>query len=41
MSEDMSRLIMKLCMFVGYHDANNMSNFGSDPIKFLKNVLKM
>ena len=32
-------LIMKLCMCVGYHDANNMSNFGgdpSDPIKCIK-----
>ena len=25
-------LIMKLCMYVGYHDANNVSNFGGDPI---------
>ena len=25
-------LIMKLCMYVGYHDANNMSNFGGDPV---------
>ena len=32
-------LIMKLCIYVGYHDANNVSNFGSDPIKF-KNVLR-
>ena len=24
-------LIMKLCMCVGYHDANNVSNFGGDP----------
>ena len=40
MSEDMSpycsahdeRLIMKLCMYVGYHDANNVSNFGGDPV---------
>ena len=23
-------LIMKLCMYVGYHDANNVSNFGGD-----------
>ena len=30
-------LIMKLCMYVGYHDANNVSNFGGDPIKF-KNI---
>ena len=38
MSEDMSPycsahdewLIMKLCMYVGYHDANNVSNFGGD-----------
>ena len=42
MSEDMSPycsahdewliMIMKLCMYVGYHDANNVSNFGGDPI---------
>ena len=25
-------LIMKLCMYVGYHDANNVSNFGVDPV---------
>ena len=25
-------LIMKLCMFVEYHDANNVSNFGGDPV---------
>ena len=48
MSDDMSPycsahdewLIMKLCMYVGYHDANNVSNFGglipSDSIKFFK-----
>ena len=29
-------LIMKLCMYVGHHDANNVSNFGGDPIKFKK-----
>ena len=29
-------LIMKLCMYVWYHDANNVSNFGGDPIKFQK-----
>ena len=49
MSEDMSPycsahdewLIMKLCMYVGYHDANNVSNFGGDPVTQLhfKNVL--
>ena len=27
-------LIMKLCMYVGYHDANNVSHFGGDPITF-------
>ena len=40
MSEDMSPycsahdewLIMKLCMYVGYHDVNNVSNFGGDPV---------
>ena len=26
------RLIMTLCMYVGYHDANNVSNFGGDPV---------
>ena len=25
-------LIMKLCMYVEYHDANNLSNFGGDPM---------
>ena len=25
-------LIMKLCMFVGYHTANIVSNFGGDPV---------
>ena len=25
-------LIMKFCMYVGYHDANNVSNFGGDPV---------
>ena len=23
---------MKLCMYVGYHDANNVSNFGGEPV---------
>ena len=40
MSEDMSTycsahdewLIMKLCMYVGYHDANNVSTVGGDPV---------
>ena len=40
MSEDMSSYctahdewpIMKLCMYVGYHTANNVSNFGGDPV---------
>ena len=43
MSEDMSPycsardewLIMKLCMYVGYHDANNVSIFGGDPVNQL------
>ena len=49
MSDDMSPycsahdewLIMKLCMYVGYHDANNVSNCGGDPVTqfFLYNVL--
>ena len=48
-SEDMSPycsandelLIMKLCMYVVYHDANNVSNFGDNPMTQLnlKNVL--
>ncbi len=25
-------LIMKRCMYVGYHDVNNVSNFGGDPM---------
>ena len=35
-------LIMKLCMYVGYHDATNVSNFGGDPVTQLnfKNVKK-
>ena len=51
MSEDMSPycsahdewLIMKLCMYVGYHDANDVSNFGGDPVTQLnfKNVKKI
>ena len=40
LSEDMSPyfsahdewLIMKLSTYVGYHDANNVSNFGCDPV---------
>ena len=40
MSEDISPyclahdewLIMKLCMCVGYHVANNVSHFGGDPV---------
>ena len=32
-------LIMKLCMYVGYHDANNVSNFGGDPIKLKKRFI--
>ena len=48
-SEDMSPycsahdelLIMKLCMYVGYHDANNVSNLCGDPVTQLnlKNLL--
>ena len=51
MSEDMSPycsahdewLIMKLCMFVGYHAANNLSNVGGAPVTQLnlKNVKKI
>ena len=28
----MNGLFMKLCMYVGYHDANNVSTFGGDPV---------
>ena len=46
MSEDMSPyrsahdewLIMKLCMYVGYHTANHVSHFGGDPIKLKKRL---
>ena len=39
-SEDMSLycsahdelLMKKLCMYAEYHDANNISNFGGDPV---------
>ena len=49
MSEDMlpycsahdERLIMKLCMYVGYHDANNVSNFGGDPVTQLYGQKKL
>ena len=35
-------LIMKLCMYVGYHTANNVSNFGGNAVTRLNflNVLK-
>ena len=52
MSEDMSSycsahdewLIMKLCVYVGYHDANTVSNVGGDPVtklnlKTFKNLI--
>ena len=29
-------LIMTLCMYVGYHDANNVSNVGGDSATQLK-----
>ena len=46
LSEDMSPycsahdewLIMKLCMYVGYHVANNVSIFGGDPVTQLKKI---
>ena len=36
-------LIMKRCMYVGYHDANNVSNVGGDPVTQLhfQNVYKI
>ena len=30
---------MKLCMYVGYHDVTNMSNFGGDPVTHIFTVL--
>ena len=35
-------LNMKLCMYVGYDDAKNVSNFGGDPVTQLnlKNIKK-
>ena len=38
-SEHGEWLIMKLWLYVGYHDANNVSNFGGDPVTQL-NLLK-
>ena len=35
-------LIMKLCKYVGYHTAKNVSNFGGDPVTqliFLKHFI--
>ena len=32
-------LIMKLCMYVGYHDANNVSSFSGDPIKLKRFIV--
>ena len=48
MSEDMSPycsahdewMIMKFCMYVGYHTANNVSNFDGDPVTQLKKIKK-
>ena len=48
MSEDMSPycsahdewMIMKFCMYVGYHTANNVSNFDGDPVTQYKNVIR-
>ena len=36
-------LIMKLCKYVGYHDPNNVSTFGGDPVTQLnlKNVIQV
>ena len=30
---------MKLFMYVGYHDVNNVTHFGGDPINFFFKVL--
>ena len=34
-------LIMKLCMYRGYHTANNVSNFGGDPVTQLKKLERL
>ena len=34
-------LIIKLCMYVGYHDANNVSNVGGDPVTQLYGQYKL
>ena len=34
-------LIMKLRMYVGYHDANNVSNFDGDPVTQLHFFLNL
>ena len=49
MSEDVSPycsahdelLIIKLCMYVGYHDANNVSTVGGDPVTQLYGQYKL
>ena len=33
-------LITKLCMYVGYHGANNVSNVGDDPVTQNKKTFK-
>ena len=34
-------LIIKLCMYVGYYDANNVSNFGGNPVTQLNFFFKL
>ena len=34
-------LFMKLCMYVQYHTANDVSNFGGDPIKFNLTIIEL
>ena len=34
-------LSMKLCIYVGYHDANNVSNVGGDPVTQLNGMAEL
>ena len=38
-SEHDEWLIMKLCMYVGYHDANNVSNFVNSIFKMFYSII--
>ena len=32
---------MKICMYIGYHDANNVSHFGDDPVTQLNKLKRL